>query len=61
MFQWIIKCKTGGKIIDINNDEPLFYPYCIKNKCIGSCNNDDSYSKLCLHDVVKALMSKYLT
>ena len=60
MFQWIIKSKTRRKIIDINNNEPLFYPYSIKNKCIGSCNNDDPHSKLSVLDVVKALMSKYL-
>ena len=28
------ECKIRAKIIDINNNEPLFYPYCIKvNKC----------------------------
>ena len=24
------ECKTRTKIIDINNNEPLFYPYSIK-------------------------------
>ena len=30
-------CKIRTKIIDINNNEPTFYPYSIKiNKCSGS-------------------------
>ena len=28
------KCKARPKMIDINNNEPVFYPYSIKvNKC----------------------------
>ena len=34
------ECKARPKIIDVNNNEPVFYPYSIKiNKCSGSCNN----------------------
>ena len=42
------KCKLKTDIININSDEPLFYPYSILvNKCIGSCNNvNDSCAKL---------------
>ena len=49
------KCKTGTKIVNINNNEPVFYPFSIKvNKCSGSCNNiDDPYAKLCVPDIVK--------
>ena len=49
------ECKARPKIIDINNNEPVFYPYSIKvNKCRGSCNNiSDSYAKLCVPDIVK--------
>ena len=34
------------KIIDVNANEPAFYPYSIKvNKCSGSCNNfNDPYA-----------------
>ena len=41
-------CKIRTKIIDINNNEPLFYPNSIKvNKYSGSCNNiNDPYTKL---------------
>ena len=44
------ECKTRIKIININNNKPVFYPFSIKvNKCSGSCNNINySYAKLCL-------------
>ena len=47
--------------INTNNNEPVFYPFCIKgNKCSGNCNNiNDSYAKLCVPDVVKNIKSKY--
>ena len=53
-------CKTRTKIININNNEPVFYPFSIKvNKCSGSCNNiNDLYSKLCVPDVVKNICVK---
>ena len=54
------KCKTSTKIININNNEPVFYPFSIKvNKCSGSCNNiNDPYAKLCVLDVVKHINVK---
>ena len=53
--------KARPKIIDVNNNEPVFYPYSIKiNKCSGSCNNiNDPYAKLCVPDIIKN-MSKNL-
>ena len=47
--------KTRTKIININNNEPVLYPFSIKvNKCSGSCNNiNDPCAKLCVPDVVK--------
>ena len=49
------KCMSRPKIIDINANEPVFYPYSIKvNKCSGSCNNiNDPYAKLCVPDIIK--------
>ena len=49
------ECKTRTKIINTNNNEPVFYPFSIKvNKCSGRCNNiNDPYAKLCFPDVVK--------
>ena len=49
MFQWIIKNdqKVRPEKININSNEPSFYPYSINiNKCSGSCNNiNDPYAK----------------
>ena len=49
------ECKTRPEIIDLNNNEPVFYPYNIKaNKCSGSCNNINCpYAKLCVPDIIK--------
>ena len=49
------ECKTRTKIVNTNNNEPVFYPFSIKvNKCNGSCNNiNNPYAKLCVPDVVK--------
>ena len=54
------KCLSRPKIIDINANEPVFYPYSIKaNKCSGSCNNiNDPFSKLCVPDITKNINSK---
>ena len=48
------ECKTRPEIININSNEPSFYPYSIKiNKCSGSFNNiNDPYTKMCVPDVV---------
>ena len=48
------------KIIDINNNEPVYYPYTIKvNKCGGSCNNiNDPFAKLCVPDSIKNINVK---
>ena len=54
------ECKTRTKIINISNNEPMFYPFSIKvTKCSGSCNNiNDPYAKLCASDVVKNINVK---
>ena len=54
------ECRTRTKIININNNEPVFYPFSIKvNKCSGSCSNiNDPYAKLCAPDVVKNINVK---
>ena len=54
------ECKTRAKIININNNEPVFYPFSIRvNKCSGSCNNiNDPYAKLCVPHVVKNINVK---
>ena len=54
------ECKVRPEIINVNSDEPLFYPFSIKtSKCSGSCNNiNDSYANICVLDVVKDLNVK---
>ena len=49
------ECKIITKTIDINSNDPLFYPFStILNKCSGSCNNiNDLYAKLCIPNVAK--------
>ena len=49
------ECRTRTKIINITNNEPVFYPFSIKvNKWSGSCNNiNDRYAKLCVSNVAK--------
>ena len=51
----IQECKTRTRIININNNKPVFYRFSIKvNECSGSCNTiNDPYTKLCVPDVVK--------
>ena len=45
--------KIRPQVVNINSDNPFFYPYSIL-KCSDSCNNiNDPYSKLCLPNVVK--------
>ena len=54
------ECKVRPQIVNVNSDEPVFYPYSIKrNKCCGSCNNiNDPYAEMCILDVVKNLNVK---
>ena len=49
------ECKIRLEIINLNTNEPLFYPYSIKiNRCKGSCNrNNDPYAKICVPDNIK--------
>ena len=56
------ECKVRTEIINVNSDEPVFYPFSIKaSKCIGSCNNiKDPYAKMCVPDVVKNLNVKVI-
>ena len=54
------ECKVRPEIINVNSNEPVFYPFSIKtSKCSGSCNNiNDPYAKMCVPDVVKNLNVK---
>ena len=41
------KCKVRPEIVNVNIDEPVFYPFSIKtSKCSGSCNTiNDPWQK----------------
>ena len=54
------KCMSRPKIIDLNKNEPVPYPYSIKvNKCSGDCNNiNDPMAKLCVPNIVKDMNIK---
>ena len=54
------KCKVRPEIVNVNCNEPVFYPLSVKtSKCSGSCNNINyRYGKLCLPDVVKNINLK---
>ena len=54
------ECKVRPEIINVNSDEPVFYPFSIKtSKCSGICNLiNDPYPKYCVPDVVKILNIK---
>ena len=53
-------CKARPKIINVNSNNPVFYPFSIKtSKCSGNCNNiNDPYAKIYVPDVVKDLNVK---
>ena len=54
-------CEVRPEIININSNEPLFYPFSVKiSKCSGVCNNiNDPYAKLCVRHFVKDINIKY--
>ena len=54
------KCKVRPEIININSNNPIFYPFSVKvNRCNGNCNNiNGRYARICVSDVVKNLNVK---
>ena len=54
------ECKIRSEIINVNTNEPMFYPYSITiHKCKGSCNaNNGPYAKLCVPDTMKNVSVK---
>ena len=56
------ECMARPKIIDVNENEIVFYRLSIKvNKCSGNCNNiNDAEAKLCVPDIIKDMNIKVL-
>ena len=54
------ECKARPQVININSNNPIFYPFSITiNKCSGNCNNiNNPYAKICVPDVTKDLNVK---
>ena len=54
------ECKIRPEIININSNNPIFYPFSIEiNKCSSNCNNiSDQYARICITDAVKNLNFK---
>ena len=49
------ECRVRPEFVDINSNNPIFYPFSIKiNKCSGSCNNiSNPYARTCIPDIPK--------
>ena len=49
------ECKTRLQVINIDSNNPIFYPFNIKtSKCSDNCNNiNNPYAKICVPDVIK--------
>ena len=54
------ECKVRPEIVNINSNDPIFYPFSTKtNKCGGNCNNINyPYTRICIPDTVKNLNIK---
>ena len=52
--------KIRSEIINVDNNQPVFYPFSIKvNKCSGSCNNINVHiTKMCVLNAVKNINIK---
>ena len=51
------ECELRPEIIDVNSNNPTFYPFSIEiNKCSGNCNNiNNPYAKICVPNITKNL------
>ena len=54
------ECKARPQVINVNGNNPMFYPFSIKtSNCSGNCNNiNNPYAKICVPDVIKELNVK---
>ena len=54
------ECKRTPQVVNVNGDEPVFFPFSIEtSKCGGSCNSISyPYAKSCVPDLVKNLNIK---
>ena len=47
------ECKVRPEIININSNNPIFYPFSVKiNRCSGNCNNiNDPCARICVPEL----------
>ena len=52
--------KVRPEIVDVNSNNPIFYPFIVKiNRCSGCCNSiNDPHARICVPDIVKNLNVK---
>ena len=51
------ECKTRLQVINVNSNNPIFYPFSAKaSKYSGNCNNvNDPYANICVPYIIKTL------
>ena len=56
------ECKARPEIVNVNNNNPIFYPFSVKkSKCSGNCNNiKNPCSKICAADFMNDLNVKVI-
>ena len=54
------ECKVRSEIVNVNSNNPMFYPLSVKiNKCSGNRNNiNNPYARICVSDIIKDLNFK---
>ena len=54
------ECKIRSQIVNVNSEEPAFFPFSIKtNKCSSSCNNIiNLHARLGVPDILKNLNAR---
>ena len=54
------ECKTRPQVVNVNSNNPIFYPFSIKtSKCSGNCNNiNNPYAKMYIPGAIKDLNVK---
>ena len=54
------KCEVRPQIVNVNGDDPVFFPFSIKtSKCSSSCDSiNNPHAKLCVPSTVKNLNAK---
>ena len=53
-------CKARPETINVNSNNPVFYPFSIKtSKSSANCNNiNNPYAKICVPNIIKTLNVK---